>query len=292
MTNICPEKKKIIKKHNNNRSFRPSRKALIIIIITKKRRNAISLPSGDLITKKRRNAISLPSGDLIIEKKKQYNNNKVFRWKRKTLIIRNRVKTICSQTSFGEHNYQYHIHIYTCIYSQNKHIFYALRDWKYLLNHYCFCPVCHFVFLFNFFLALNFEQWVPELNWYYTWIFQRQDLSMGTNIFNLAVTLTSEFDLFLEIFYLADNFWPVSARAMIFDMSISSENPFPWLPTFLSLWPWRCSLTYFLENFNFANDFLTVRVIFFIICLNISCDKISLWVLNLLTFTFDLFLTN
>ena len=37
---------------------------------------------------------------------KQYNHYKVFRLKRKTLIIivRNRVKTICSQTSFGEHN--------------------------------------------------------------------------------------------------------------------------------------------------------------------------------------------
>ena len=42
---------------------------------------------------------------IIIEKKKPYNNNKVFRWKRKTLIIiRNRVKPICSQTPFGEHN--------------------------------------------------------------------------------------------------------------------------------------------------------------------------------------------
>ena len=40
------------------------------------------------------------------KKKKQYNLYKVFRLKRKTLIIivRKRVKTICSQTSFGEHN--------------------------------------------------------------------------------------------------------------------------------------------------------------------------------------------
>ena len=41
---------------------------------------------------------------IIIGKKKQNENNKVFRWRRKTLIIRNRVKTICSQTLFGEHN--------------------------------------------------------------------------------------------------------------------------------------------------------------------------------------------
>ena len=44
-----------------------------------------------------------------ITKNKQSTNYKVFRLKRKTLkriiiIIRNRVKTICSQTSFGEHN--------------------------------------------------------------------------------------------------------------------------------------------------------------------------------------------
>ena len=132
---------------------------------------------------------------------------------------------------------------------------------------------------------------MPELNWYYTWIFQRQDLSMGTNIFDLAVTLTLEFDLFLEIFYLADNFWPVNARAMIFDMSISSENPFPLLPTFLSLWPWRCSLTYFLENFNFANDFLTLRVIFFIFYINTVfhlirslCGYLTFWLLHLTFF--------
>ena len=45
---------------------------------------------------------------IIIGKKKPNENNKVFRWRRKTLIIiiiiRNRVKTICSQTPFGEHN--------------------------------------------------------------------------------------------------------------------------------------------------------------------------------------------
>ena len=38
-------------------------------------------------------------------KKKQYNHYKVFCLKRGTLIIRNKVKTICSQTSFGEDNY-------------------------------------------------------------------------------------------------------------------------------------------------------------------------------------------
>lgn len=100
-----------------------------------------------------------------------------------------------------------------------------------------------------------------------------------------------DFDLFLEIFYLADNFWPVNARAMIFDMSISNENPFPLLPTFLSLWPWRCSLTYFLENFNFANDFLTLRVIFFIFYINTVfhlirslCGYLTFWLLHLTFF--------
>ena len=43
---------------------------------------------------------------IIMKKEIAYNNSKVFRRTRKTLIIRNRVKTICSQTSFGEHNYR------------------------------------------------------------------------------------------------------------------------------------------------------------------------------------------
>ena len=57
------------KKQNNNRSFRPSRKALIII---KKENN---------------NRSFRPSRKALIKKKKPKNNNKVFRWKRKTLII-------------------------------------------------------------------------------------------------------------------------------------------------------------------------------------------------------------
>ena len=60
---------------------------------------------------------------------------------------------------------------------------------------------------------------------------------MGTIIF-YPVTLTLEFDLFSENFNFANNFWIVSARALLFHMSIPCNKTFPWVPFFLS-----CDLT-------------------------------------------------
>ena len=40
-------------------------------------------------------------------------------------------------------------------------------------------------------------------------------------------------------FNLADNVWTVSARALIFHLSISCNKTFPWVPTFFTLWPWN-----------------------------------------------------
>ena len=56
-------------------------------------------------------------------------------------------------------------------------------------------------------------------------------------------------------FNLANNFWTVSARALILHMSIPCDKTFPWIPLFLTLWPWPLSLTYFLKT-------LTLRISF------------------------------
>ena len=90
----------------------------------------------------------------------------------------------------------------------------------------------------------------------------RQGLLVGTNNFYL-MTLTLEFDLVLfENFNLANYFWKVSVRALIFHMNI--------------LW----------DKALLEPTILTRALIFY---MNIHCDKIFVLVLNLLTFTFDQF---
>ena len=56
---------------------------------------------------------------------------------------------------------------------------------------------------------------------------------MGTIIF-YPVTLTLEFDPFLENFNLANDFWTVSARALKFHMSIPCDKTFLWIPLFFN----------------------------------------------------------
>ena len=56
---------------------------------------------------------------------------------------------------------------------------------------------------------------------------------MDTIIFD-PVTLTFEFDLLLKNFNLANNFWTVSARALIFHMSIPGDKTFPYIPLFFN----------------------------------------------------------
>ena len=46
---------------------------------------------------------------------------------------------------------------------------------------------------------------------------------------------------------LAYNFWTVSARALIFHMSIPCDKTFSWVPLFFTLWPSPWSLTHFLK---------------------------------------------
>ena len=72
-------------------------------------------------------------------------------------------------------------------------------------------------------LHLTFEQRVLELLYEYSLWY---DLSGGTISFD-TVTLTFEFDpFFIENFNFANNFWTVSARALIFHMSIPYDKSF------------------------------------------------------------------
>ena len=89
---------------------------------------------------------------------------------------------------------------------------------------------------------------------------------MGTSIF---YPLTSEINLFIVNFNLANNFWTVSARALVFHISITSNRSFPLLlsmGTNQFLYPVKFTLVIdlFIENFNLANNFWTVSARVFI----------------------------
>ena len=56
-------------------------------------------------------------------------------------------------------------------------------------------------------------------------------------------------------FNLANNFWTVSARALLLQLNIPCDKTFPWILLFLTLWPWP-RFDPFIENFNLANNLL------------------------------------
>ena len=56
-------------------------------------------------------------------------------------------------------------------------------------------------------------------------------------------------------FNLAYNCWTVSARALIFHMSIPCDKTFPWVPLFFTLWSWLWSLTHFVKTFTLLITF-------------------------------------
>ena len=79
-----------------------------------------------------------------------------------------------------------------------------------------------------------------------------QDLSEGTKILNL---LTLTFDLLFKNFNLGYNFWMVSTRALVFHMYVPYDKTVPWVPQFLTSWPWPWSLTYFSKTLTLAITF-------------------------------------
>ena len=100
---------------------------------------------------------------------------------------------------------------------------------------------------------------------------------MGTIIF-YPVTLTLEFDLLFKNFNLANNFWTVSTRALIFHMSIPCDKTFPWIPLFF--FPVTLTLEFDLlfKNFNLANNFWIVSARALIFHMSIPCYKTFQWV--------------
>ena len=123
----------------------------------------------------------------------------------------------------------YMIHFHWSIFRQNlylwgfsSHIRIFMPSRSKIGGVYCFCPVCHSVLISEtLILLITFEQWVLEL-WYFTWVFLMVIPFRGY-LFFATVTLTLEFDLLFEKFVnIANNFWTVSARALIFHMSIAS----------------------------------------------------------------------
>ena len=140
-------------------------------------------------------------------------------------------------------------------------IMFTLWPWPLSLTH----------FLKTLTLLIIFELWVLEL-WYFSWIFLVIRPFSGYNYF-----LPCDLDLVVwpifENFNLANNFWAVRARALIFYMCIPCDKTFPWVPLFFTMWPWPSCFTYFFENFKLANNFWIASARALIFYMSIPCDK-------------------
>ena len=88
----------------------------------------------------------------------------------------------------------------------------------------------------------------------FTWLFPVIRPFRGYH-FLFPVTLTLEFNPFLENFNLANNFLTMSARALIFHRCIPCDKTFHWLPLFFTLWPWPWSLIHFLKTLTLLVTF-------------------------------------
>ena len=86
-------------------------------------------------------------------------------------------------------------------------------------------------------------------------------------------------------FNLANNFWTVSARALVFHMNITdnSVGTIFYYPVILTL-----EFGQFFENVNLANNFWTASPIALIFNMSIPCDKTFPWEPPLLTLEFGL----
>ena len=119
---------------------------------------------------------------------------------------------------------------------------------------YCFCPVCHSV--------------IPSL----------------------CHSVIPSFCHSLWNFNLANNFWTVNARALIFHMSIPCDKTFLWVPLFWTLWPWPWSMTHFLKTLTLLITFeqWVLELWYFTwVSLVIRPFRVFHYVLPLLTFTLE-----
>ena len=126
------------------------------------------------------------------------------------------------------------------------------------------------IFLKTLTLLKTFEQWVLEL-WYFTWVSVVIRPFCGSIIFDL-VTLTLEFDLLFKNLDLANNFWIVSARALIFHMSIPYDKTFAWFPLFHYLVTLTREFDLLFKNLDLAYNFWTVSARALIVHMSIPCD--------------------
>ena len=107
-------------------------------------------------------------------------------------------------------------------------------------------PRCLTYFLKTLTLLINFEHWVLK-HWYCTWVFLVIRPFRGYHYFRTYDPDLKLWPIF-ESFNLANNFWTVSARALIFHMNIPCDMTFLWIPVWLTLWPWPQSFTYFFKT--------------------------------------------
>ena len=88
---------------------------------------------------------------------------------------------------------------------------------------------------------------------------------------------------FVLIFNLANNFWTMRPRTLIFYVSILGDKTFLWVPTFLTLWSWPYRFFLFFWKFNNTINFWTVSARALIFHMSNPCDKTRPWVPMLLT---------
>ena len=73
-------------------------------------------------------------------------------------------------------------------------------------------------------------------------------------------------------FNLAYNSWTIIGRTFIFPMCIPCDKTFPWVPQFLTGWPWPWSLTYFWKTLTLAIASLPEKIGLSYL-MYIPCDK-------------------
>ena len=97
---------------------------------------------------------------------------------------------------------------------------------------FCYMGIFIDVVIFN----VTQRMWLkPEL-WYFIWTFLVEKKPFHVYQVNMFYPMTEAFafDLILQNLNLGNNFWPVSARVLIFHTNISSGKANPNVPTFLT----------------------------------------------------------
>ena len=121
---------------------------------------------------------------------------------------------------------------------------------KYFIDHW-FMVILLSIWSLKKFLVRNSNIHIHVHVLYLSILFMPPRSKIGGHIvFVLSVILSLRHSVILSetLTLLINNFWTVSARSLIFHMSIPCVKTFPWVPLFLTLWPWPESLTYFFKT--------------------------------------------